>query len=42
MTWQLTIVEGRWDVMTKLPIAELLKEGMGSGESAKKIKTQAT
>lgn len=35
-TWSLTIVAGRWDVMTKLPVTELLKGGIGRGGSAKK------
>lgn len=34
--WQLTRVEGRWDVMTRLPMGELGKEGIGTGESVKK------
>lgn len=31
-------MEGRWDVLTKLPMVELGKEGIGTGESVKKKK----
>lgn len=31
-------MEGRWDAMSRLPMVELGKEGIGTGESVKKNK----